>query len=497
MNIDGQTTTAKKRLALEDAPSCPYAKALKSEDFSSVAAAADDSGSITSLPGLTELRACPAFRDKECPFKGLPAEEVTEKLRQIPPSHLEANGTFHKTLEFFHHHQNELQQSTNSAHAQVKVKVGVCPVKHALPVDFSFDKALEEFSLASIMGNLAREFETTNAHPDEEEVGSSSDGEGSTRSLPPVAPPEAEGTIATERTSLSQALKSGTAIAHEAAESVHFVKNFIRGKIDRNLYALLVAQLFHVYAKLEDALDTHAPTCFAKCHFPKELRRTATLQEDVEFWHTTADPPISPAAQDYIERITYLEHHNPLLLLSHAYTRYMGDLSGGKVLARVARRALNLSPEDAGLAFYHFENVQSFKLFKDKYRASLNALNLTDDEIQQLVQEANVAFLLNMRLFEELDVIDNVPNASVRALEEVYSLSKESATRTPTAGQEKCPFIAKQNSPTASSSVVQQKSHGVCPWPFILLHDPQAGMKKWQTWLVIGLFLAGIHQLLA
>lgn len=480
MDIDREAMM-NKRPASEQSGACPYAKALKSEHSSPAEQVAS---SPSSLPGLMELQACPAFSNKECPFKGLAADQVTEKLKQIPPSHLQANGTFHKTLEFFHHHQ-ELEST--------QMRTG-CPVKHALPEDFSFDQALEEFSLASIMGNLAREFESAQ----DEEV-DSSDGEGSTRSLVPVAPPTAATATSTgTRTSLSQALKSGTAMAHEAAESVHFVKNFIRGKIDRNLYALLVAQLFHVYGRLEDALDSHAPSCFATCHFPKELNRMATLQEDVEFWHTTSDPPVSPATQDYLDRIDHLAKTKPLLLLSHAYTRYMGDLSGGKVLARVARRALNLSADDAGLAFYHFEHVKSFKLFKDHYRASLNALDLTDDEIQELVQEANVAFLLNMRLFEELDVKDNVPGASVRPLEQVYNLPKQSTTtRGPSADEGKCPFIAKNSNPSSSSLQQPQKTHGVCPWPFILLHDPQAGMKKWQTWLVIGLLLAGIYQMAA
>ncbi len=28
-----------------------------------------------------------------------------------------------------------------------------------------------------------------------------------------------------------------------------------------------------------------------------------------------------------------------------------------------------------------------------------------------------------------------------------------------------------------------------CPWPFIFFHDPIAGMKDWQTWLIVGLIV--------
>lgn len=464
-----------KAKAGQEASGCPYAKVLKgnSDKFPT------DDSSASALPGLAELQACPAFSNQECPFKGLAADQVAEKLKDIPPSHLEAGGTFHKTLEFFHHHAPK--------------ETSECPVKHALPPDFSFDQAMEEYSLASIMGSLAREYETRGvkegSDADEDEDSSSDEVEDiSTKSVATAAP-----RVATTRTSLSQALKKGTAIAHEAAESVHFVKNFIRGKIDRDLYSLLVAQLFHVYTKLEASLDEHAPKHFSKCHYPKELYRTQALQEDVEFWHTTSTPPVSEATQDYVDRLDYLSKEKPLLLLSHAYTRYLGDLSGGKVLARVARRALDLSKDDAGLAFYHFENVGSFKLFKDQYRASLNSLHLTDEQINELVQEANVAFLLNMRLFEELDVLDNVSGASVRSLKEVYDLSKQTAS--PLAAEsDKCPFIAKQNESAKESNAGTTQKNGVCPWPFILLHDPVTGMKQWQTWVVLGLMMSLLRQ---
>ena len=43
-----------------------------------------------------------------------------------------------------------------------------------------------------------------------------------------------------EQIELSKHLKTGTKKSHRAAESVHFVKNFIRGKIDRDIYKYMV-----------------------------------------------------------------------------------------------------------------------------------------------------------------------------------------------------------------------------------------------------------------
>jgi len=471
------TDGEKRRGRASDASqaSCPYVQGLEHSQIP-----------MDSMPGLEDLQSCPAFSNKECPFKGLGSEEMAEKLKEIPKSHLESDGMFYKTLEFFHR-QNSMKQEGG-----VVFEMG-CPVKHALPPGWSFDQAMEEHSLAATIGTLAWEWES---HGEDGATASSDEDGDSTRGVIVAPPPPA----LKPSTSLSDALKSGTALAHEAAESVHFVKNFIRGKINRDLYGLLVAQLFHVYTKLEQALDVHAPSHFGNCHYPKELHRTEALQEDVDFWHTTSNPPISPATQDYLDRIDHLARTKPLLLLAHAYTRYLGDLSGGKVLARVARRALNLSSDDAGLAFYHFEHVKSFKLFKDQYRTSLNELNLSEVEIADVVQEANVAFLLNMRLFEELDVIDNIPNATVRPLADVYARSSKAAHShgsTEDEAAQQCPFLVKNSkAPTKVDTSIGTKSHsgGVCPWPFILLHDPKTGMKKWQSWLVIGLVLAYLFQ---
>ncbi|KAG7354736.1 heme oxygenase [Nitzschia inconspicua] len=493
---------------------CPYAQAMMQNSATAPSCPSTstrgpvqtDENIPSSLPGVVELKECPAFSNSSCPFKDAKSpEEISQKLSQIPSSHLQ--GTTHsvllQTLAFYH----------NKSNGQVTTAAATCPVKRLVPQDWSFDRAMEDFSLASIMSRLAEEHEDCEkddalagdktmsgiGNPDhhEEEDDDHRDETHSTvtsssiETLGSLAPPKDSPTGGTRR--LSEALKTGTAAAHEAAESVHFVKNFIRGKIDRDLYGLLIAQLYHVYKRLELLLDQHAPTHFAACHFPRELERLPALQEDVDFWHSdkgSDEPPISPATQDYLDRLDKLGEENPLLLLAHAYTRYLGDLSGGKILGRVARRALNLDRDGEGLAFYQFPLVESAKKFKDKYRHCLNQLPLDDRQVQAMVQEANVAFLLNMRLFEELDVHGGVPGAAVRDLSDVYSVAAKNAEHF---GESEdnvidapCPFAKSSTVLTSDGATTTTlRKHGTCPWPFILLHDPVAGMKHHETWLVI------------
>ena len=69
------------------------------------------------------------------------------------------------------------------------------------------------------------------------------------------------------------------------------------------------------------------------------------------------------------------------------------------------------------LAFYQFDEIASAKVFKDDYRRALDELSLREDEIERLVAEANVAFVLNMRIFEELDVLNGIAGAQVQDYE--------------------------------------------------------------------------------
>jgi hypothetical protein len=77
--------------------------------------------------------------------------------------------------------------------------------------------------------------------------------------------------------------------------------------------------------------------------------------------------------------------------VAHHYTRYLGDLSGGQAIGRIIGREFGLDG-GVGTAFYSFSEVPKPKLYKDAYRARLDALPLDD------VQRARVLARLAPRL---------------------------------------------------------------------------------------------------
>ncbi len=211
---------------------------------------------------------------------------------------------------------------------------------------------------------------------------------------------------------LAKLLREETAAAHQAAEGAAFVRCFIQGAIDRRTYALHLAALLPVYESLEASLyATREHPMIAPIFFP-ELNRSPALEQDLVYFfgaNWRAEAGHGAAAERYADRIRAAAAEEPGLLAAHAYVRYLGDLSGGQALKKVARRALELN-ETEGTAFYEFPAVSDFKSFKDEYRARLSGLPADEALARRIADEAKLAFQLNGAIFGELEteLVNNI-----------------------------------------------------------------------------------------
>jgi len=134
------------------------------------------------------------------------------------------------------------------------------------------------------------------------------------------------------------------------------------------------------------------------------LRRSESLKKDMDFfygekWQDDIQP--SPAAMAYVARIKEIAEAKPYLMVAHQYTRYLGDLFGGQMMSGMARRSLSLENGD-GTAFYTFDDIPSAKDFITEWYTSLNALDLTQQQKEDIVDEANLVFELNIDVLQEL-----------------------------------------------------------------------------------------------
>ncbi len=204
---------------------------------------------------------------------------------------------------------------------------------------------------------------------------------------------------------LATKLREGTKKSHTMAENVGFVKCFLKGVVEKTSYRKLVANLYFVYSAIEEEMERHRDhEILSRVYFP-ELNRKASLEQDLQYyfgnnWREQISP--SPAAQAYIARIREVSETQPELLIAQSYTRYLGDLSGGQILKGIAQRGMNLSNGE-GTAFYEFADIPDEKAFKTQYRQALDGLPITDEQANQIVDEANAAFGMNMKMFNELE----------------------------------------------------------------------------------------------
>jgi heme oxygenase (biliverdin-producing, ferredoxin) len=202
----------------------------------------------------------------------------------------------------------------------------------------------------------------------------------------------------------SQRLRDFTRQSHVRAEKTAFVQGFLRGTLCAENYVALLRDLYAVYEAMEEAqIELRQHPVVGPLVFP-ELFRTSALAADLRFFlgpNWLDAQAASPAAKRYRQRIETVAEEQPNLLVGHLYTRYLGDLSGGRILARIAANSLQLEAE--GLAFYAFPRIPAVATFKTLYRSRLDLLGTLPEEAQTAVlEEANAAFALNVGIFEGL-----------------------------------------------------------------------------------------------
>ena len=206
---------------------------------------------------------------------------------------------------------------------------------------------------------------------------------------------------------LATQLREGTKKSHTMAENTGFVTCFLKGVVDKSTYRKLIADLYFVYSEMEDEI-----TRLSKEGHPvvsligfKELNRRETLEQDLDFyfgegWGNTLEA--SASAKAYRDRIKHVANTMPELLVGHHYTRYIGDLSGGQMLRRIAQKAMNINGQN-GLRFYDFDQINDHIEFKLKYSNTLDLLSIDQTMDDSIIEEANLAFKHNMDMFQELE----------------------------------------------------------------------------------------------
>lgn len=206
---------------------------------------------------------------------------------------------------------------------------------------------------------------------------------------------------------LATALREETARAHETAEHSVFMSRLMDGSLSAQAVADLTAQLWWIYQALEQGIRLNAEHPTVAAVYDPRLERTTNLESDLK----------AMLGQDWRERITitqatqrYAEHlrniaTSPQRIAAHHYVRYLGDISGGQVIASRLEALYGLTPEQT--SFYNFAAIGKIPPYRNAYRERLNSLHLTAEERQEFIAEATAAFEWNTAVFASLSTTAN------------------------------------------------------------------------------------------
>ena len=215
----------------------------------------------------------------------------------------------------------------------------------------------------------------------------------------PHAAPDDDGTF-------SSAIRAATWGDHGDRERATVMEDTMQMRASIEDYTELVAQHYFMYQALEEASkQLAADPRYAALH-PAALVREQNIADDlqlllgddwlgkieaVEATASSADRIREIAAEGWIPGI-----------VAHHYTRYLGDLSGGQMIAKRMKKQHGF--DRTGIAFYDFTELGSIAEFKKIYREALDLLGegLDEAERQRMIDEVRLAYRFNTQVFIDM-----------------------------------------------------------------------------------------------
>ncbi|MEZ0391765.1 MAG: biliverdin-producing heme oxygenase [Pseudobdellovibrionaceae bacterium] len=202
---------------------------------------------------------------------------------------------------------------------------------------------------------------------------------------------------------LSSRLREATQSVHTMVEGADFIKKLFQGSCTHSEYYLYLWSFQKIYESLEAALSENLNHPAISPIFFQEILRLSALNEDLKGWsshRSEVSDEIQGAVSKYQNYLLQLAKSNPELLVAHAYVRYLGDLSGGQVFAKVLSRRF---PETNFFNFYAFPDSNVADL-KKSFRDGLDQVGVLLTDHGKFCEEAITAFQFNGDVFRALGV---------------------------------------------------------------------------------------------
>ena len=125
-------------------------------------------------------------------------------------------------------------------------------------------------------------------------------------------------------------LKEITETKHRAVEELPFVQYLLKGQINESHYVIYLHEMLHIYRTIEEcATDAGLLTGM------EGIKRSAAIYQDLQELHPDYESELLDSTVVYLKHLRELhESDSNKLLFAHVYVRHLGDLYGGKMIAR-------------------------------------------------------------------------------------------------------------------------------------------------------------------
>lgn len=125
-------------------------------------------------------------------------------------------------------------------------------------------------------------------------------------------------------------LREHTNAKHREAEGTPFVQYMLHGNITPEHYAVYLQQMQIVYANIE-----YFAEIAGLLHDLPDIKRSERMREDLAELGINLPARTLPSIEAWRQRIVDLWYSGQKhLILAHVYVRHMGDLYGGKIIAK-------------------------------------------------------------------------------------------------------------------------------------------------------------------
>ena len=199
----------------------------------------------------------------------------------------------------------------------------------------------------------------------------------------------------------SEQIREESMADHRSAEDSRFITSLMQGSLSVEQYGVYLSQFQAIYAVLDRAnRQLSADSRFCQFSDPR-LARTDAISADLAAMGVEPQPATA-ATELYTARLDWAGQTSNLRVVAHHYTRYLGDLSGGRIIATRLAKLMDLSPSH-GLTFYEFSDLGKLPKYKQRYREQLDALCLDLEEREILIEEVRLAYQLNSEVFRSLE----------------------------------------------------------------------------------------------